>query len=378
MKKLLMISNHYLTFVKDSVFYLSKNFDEINVMVRIHWYYYALKINKVIDLTDKPHNVNVMPTPILYLPMDAEYKRLGERHFKNVEKSIKHNNIKFDLISAHFTYSSGYVGAKLKEKYNKPFIVTAHGYDIYDLPFRDEEWKEKIKYVLNTADHIITVSKSNLECIKKLNVKTPVEVIPNSFNCNLFYSVDSNRCKKNLNLLLDKKIILTVGNLEEVKGHEYLIKAMAKIADKRQDVLCFIIGGGQLKAKLQKLINDLNLNNYVKLVGAKLHDEIPLWMNACDLFVLPSLRESFGIVQIEAMACGKPIVATRNGGSEEIIVNENLGYLVEPKNPDELAEKILLALNREWNKEYILRYVKKFRSDEMAKETFKVYEKVMK
>ncbi|PKP59290.1 glycosyltransferase family 4 protein, partial [Candidatus Atribacteria bacterium HGW-Atribacteria-1] len=196
----------------------------------------------------------------------------------------------------------------------------------------------------------------------------------NSYDKNIFKPIPED-CKEGLNIPKNKKIILSVGMLEEIKGHEYLIKAMKKVIDKEKDVLCIIVGSGQLKSKLQRLINDLNLNDYVKLVGAKQHDEIPLWMNASDLFVLPSLNESFGIVQIEAMACGKPVVATRNGGSEEIVVNEKLGYLVESKNSDDLAEKILMTLDKEWNKEYILNYVKKFKSDEIAKETIKIYEK---
>jgi len=132
-----------------------------------------------------------------------------------------------------------------------------------------------------------------------------------------------------------------------------------------------------LMGELKGLIKNLKLTNYVKLVGEIPHDELPFWMDACDLFVLPSLSESFGVTQIEAMACGKPIVATINGGSEGIIVNEKLGYLVEPKNSDDLAENMLLALDKEWDKEYILNYVKKFKSDKIAKEIFKVYEKVM-
>ena len=96
-------------------------------------------------------------------------------------------------------------------------------------------------------------------------------------------------------------------------------------------------------------------------------------MNACDLFVLPSLRESFGIVQIEAMACGKPIVATRNGGSEEIVISDEFGLLAEPANPDDLAEKILMALNRKWDPEMISRYAEQFTWENIVEDIVRIY-----
>ncbi len=264
----------------------------------------------------------------------------------------------------------------MKEKYNVPLIVTAHGYDIYDLPFRDKEWKEKIEYVLNEADYIITVSESNLKCINQLNIKTPVKVIPNGFNAKLFYPRDSKNSRNTLNLPLDKKIILTVGNLVEIKGHKYLVEAISEVVKHRKDILCIIIGSGELKNELQKQIKKIGLENYIILAGGRPHNEIPIWMNACDVFVLPSLRESFGVVQIEAMACGKPVVATKNGGSEEIIVNENIGYLIEPGNPNELAKGIIIALNKEWKPEDIMEHVKQYDWNNIANEIIKIYKKL--
>ena len=102
-----------------------------------------------------------------------------------------------------------------------------------------------------------------------------------------------------------------------------------------------------------------------------------LWMNACDIFVLPSLSESFGIVQIEAMACGKPVVATKNGGSEEIIIEDKLGILIEPKDPEGLLHAILRALETEWDDEYIREYAKRFTWENIAKEIMGVYTQIL-
>jgi len=382
--KLLVISHSYNRFQKDQIECLSSYLDFVYVLVRCNPIaeissYIPIpaldpfKLDSKIDIAGKPANLEVYPTPILYAPFDSQYKKLGEKHFRAVEKAINKNNIKFDLVHSHFIWSSGYVGAKLKEKYGVPFIVTAHGYDIYDLPFRDEEWKEKIEYVLNAADCIITVSNSNLECIEKLNVETPVKVLPNGFRNDLFYPRDSNECKKALNLPFGKKIILTVGNLFEVKGHKYLIEAMQKVVKYRTDVLCIIVGSGKLKGKLERQIRKAALEDHVKLVGGRPHDEIPIWMNACDLFVLPSLSEGNPTVMFECLGCGKPFVGTKVGGEPEIITSEDYGLLCEPANSDELAEKILIALDKEWDCDKIGEYAEQFTWENIAEEILKVY-----
>ncbi|MBE9593841.1 MAG: glycosyltransferase, partial [Proteobacteria bacterium] len=356
--KLLVICHSYNRFQKGQIEELSRYLDFVNVLVR----YNSLaklsiyipvsvldksKFASKIDLVDKPSNIKVYPTPILYGPFDSQYKKLGEKHFKVVERAIKKNDRVFDLIHAHFTWSAGYVGAKLKEKYKVPVIVTAHGYDIYDLPFRDNEWRKKIKYVLDTVDYIITVSNSNLECIKKLNVKTPVKVIPNGFRGDWFHARDSNECRKALNLPLDKKILLTIGSLIEIKGHKYLIEAMKEVVKQKKDTLCIIVGDGKLKTKLEKQIKKFGLKNHVKLAGGKPHNEIPIWMNACDAFVLPSLNEGNPTVMFECLGCGTPFIGTTVGGEPEIITSDDYGLLCEPANSKKLAEKILIALDKE-------------------------------
>ncbi|MDV4343100.1 glycosyltransferase family 4 protein [Methanoculleus sp. YWC-01] len=385
---LAVICHSYNNFQKDPIDILAPRVSSVNVFVRVNPFSELgkhLSIPQIerfssvykIDRTGIPENVQVHPTPIWYIPTDRDYKRLGERHYAHVKSLMQKHGTKFDLIHSHFTWSAGYAGARLKEEYGIPFVVTGHGYDVYSLPFKDDEWRAKIEYVLNTADHIITVSQSNLKCIQKLDVSTPVTVIPNGFRSDLFYPRDSLECRKALNLPQDKKIILTVGNLEPVKGQGYLVEAVQRVIRERKDILCVIVGAGKVRTALERQIRSLGLEDYVVLAGGKPHDEIPLWMNACDLFVLPSLRESFGVVQIEAMACGKPVVATRNGGSEEVVISDKYGLLVEPVDPDGLAEKILVALDREWDREAILAYAERFTWENIVKEITTIYQGVL-
>lgn len=321
-------------------------------------------------------NVSVYFARYLSLPFEFSWGWRGDAALKAVEKILKKKNINFDLIHAHFTYPSGYVGKKMKNKFKVPLIITGHGYDIYDLPFKNLQWNMTIHDILTASDLIITPSRSNCKMIAKLGIPNKkICVMPNGYNSNLFIKRSTTDARKKLNMPEDKRIILNVGHLEIAKGHEYLIRAVEKIS--HEDVVCLIVGSGGLERKINHMIYSLNLDKYVKLLGARSHSEIPLWMNACDVFVLPSISESFGIVQIEAMACGKPVVATRNGGSEEIVINDRLGILVEPRDPEALAQAILQALKREWDYEYIREYAQQFTWERIAERIVEVYREVL-
>jgi glycosyltransferase involved in cell wall biosynthesis len=383
----LIISTEHYSFIKDQTECLAPFVGTINNLVRynpISEISQILPVNSLknyqkrhlIDLTDTPQNLKVYPTPVVYAPFDFFYRSLGEKHLNSVERSLKKNKIFFDIIHAHATWSSGYVGARLKEKFDVPFVVTAHGYDIYDLPFRNNFWRERIQEVMNSADHVITVSQKNAELIKKLNCSSPVTVISNGYNQRLFYPRNSEACKKILGLPQKKKILLCVGTLEPIKGHEYLILAMDLIRKQRNDIICYIIGDGSRMRHLRRLIKKLHLDDDVKLVGAKRHDEIPLWMNAADLFVLPSIQESFGIVQIEAMACGKPVVSTRNMGSREIISSDDYGVLTPIKDSLNLYKNIIFALNKSWDREKIIEYAQNYSFDVIIPELLNLYSHV--
>jgi glycosyltransferase involved in cell wall biosynthesis len=388
-KDLLVISHSYNDFQKDPTEINAPRFSSVNVLVRANLFaeagqYLHLPIPQLklyssrykIDMTGIPANVHVRLTPILYFPTDHGYKTLGEKHLSGVEAQIQKHGIAFDLVHAHFIWSSGYVGARLKEKYSVPFVVTAHGEDIYLLPFKDAIWRKKIEYVLNTADAIITVSQSNLECIRKLDVDTPVHVIPNGFRSDLFHPKEMSECRKVLGLPLDRRILLTVGILEQVKGQKYLVEAVSRIIREQKDVLCIIVGYGSEKDSLERQIRSLGLENHIMLAGMKPHSEIPLWINACDLFVLPSLNEGNPTVLFEALGCGKPFIGTNIGGVPDIITSDVYGLLVTPADPEDLKEKILIALDRRWDRDAILAHAEQFTWENIAKEIQGVYNQV--
>jgi teichuronic acid biosynthesis glycosyltransferase TuaC len=394
--KLLIISDRFphekdtisSSFVKSQADFLKKYFEKIYVIsltpfvpkylskfpfMNPRWQRDAFASNYKYD------NVEVYFAKHITFPFNFSRRKRGDTAIKVVNKIIKDYDINFDLIHAHFVYPSGYVGTNLKKKHDKPLIITAHGHDIYELPFIDIEWNSKIKRTLSNSNHVITPSRKCSQILMRIDVAAEkISVIPNGYDLNSFIKMPINEARLLLNLPISKKIILSVGNLEPVKGHKYLIESMKKIHEIDNNILCVIVGSGGSKKSLERTIIENNLSQCVRLVGVIPHNQIPLWMNACDVFILPSLSESFGIVQIEAMACGKPIVATLNGGSEEIIINDKLGILVEQMDIDGIEKAIVEALSKKWDNAYITEYSKQFNWNNIAVEIERIYEEILK
>lgn len=356
------------TFVKYQVAELKHYFKKVVLIAPVLRSFGYLKKDRLCkDYTYD--NVEVYYPRSIYIPIVWLSKVLIDNRLQVVERTIEEHHLHFDLIHAHFTWPSGYIGVRLKEKYGKPVITTIHeNGDWFDQEVRMDH------PLLNTAwsgaDALIRVNKKDVPVLQRYNEQ--VYSIPNGFSP-AFRPIETAVAREGLDLPGDAKVVFTLGGLIKRKGFNYLIDAMEQVCSQRDDVLCFIGGAGPERGSLERQIDRLRLGEKVKLLGSVPGDILPLWMNACDLFVLPSLSESFGVVQIEAMACGKPVVSARNRGSEEVITSDDYGLLVEPADPGDLAEKILVALDREWEREKILAYAEQFTWENIVKQVIEIY-----
>ncbi len=201
--KILVIAANYSYFIKELIEAESKYVEKINVLVHHNYlselskflpfdgYFKVIRQfylkEKLIDTGKKPDNVSVDLISLFYLIPDGRNKRFGDQIAQKFERYIKKNRIEFDLIHAHFVYPQGYIAIKLGKRFNIPVIVTAHGHDVYDIPFRDNQWNKKIKWILNKSNYIITVSESNRRIlVDKLKViEKKITVIPNGFNISI-------------------------------------------------------------------------------------------------------------------------------------------------------------------------------------------------
>lgn len=364
-------------FVKEQVKHLKNYFENVYVISPIAYGMGYLREahpkNYVFD------NVHVyfpkyFNFPLFYFHFQNFWVNL---EYSSICSLIKRENLQFDLIHAHYTWPSGAVAVELKKKFRVPVVITEHTH----LTLYRELEKENKQYI-NTwklCDAIIRVNKKDIPLIVNRGGVPAQKVfhVVNGFDPFKFKSIPKECARLKLGLNNDLFIIFSVGRLYEEKGLNYLVDAIKEVVITRTDILCVIGGSGPLKDKLQKQIDSLNLQNHVLLIGFVPDELLAFWMYACDIFALPSLSESFGIVQIEALACGKPVIATYNGGSEEIIVSNNYGYLVEPKNSNALAKSIITALAKEWDIQYIKQYSEQFTWGNIAKSIISVYVKVL-
>jgi glycosyltransferase involved in cell wall biosynthesis len=381
-KVLLIIASSYAnmdesfisgSFVKSQVAELKKYFKKVIIIAPVLRSFGYLKKDQLCK--DYSYdNVEVYYPRCFYVPIFWSSKILIDNRLQVVGQTLDENHLHFDLIHAHFTWPSGYIGIRLKEKYERPVITTIHeNGDWFDQMVRMDH--PLITSAWSGADALIRVNRKDVPTLQRYNEH--VYAIPNGFSP-AFHPLDTVAARERLGLSMDQKIIFSLGYLIQSKGFNYLIDAMERICCQWDNVLCFIGGSGSERRSLQSQIDRMHLGEKVQLLGSLPSDVLPLWMNACDLFVLPSLSESFGVVQVEALACGKPVVSCRNRGSEEVIISEEYGLLVEPANPEDLAEKILAGLDQEWDFEAIRRYAERFTWENVAREIVDVYMTVLK
>lgn len=386
-KNLLIISNGYPNkqgsidsiFVKTQVDELSKYFNKVYVIVPTPYYpklfSYFIKgyNNRLNNFNYSYNNVNVYYSNYFKLP-----NKISSRTYNLlncVDKIIKKNKIKFDLIHAHFTFPSGFVAVKIKQKYNKKLIVTGHGFDVYDFPFKSRYNKQIFKNVLNNCDFFITVSKKNLDIANSfVYVRNKSKII---FNLcpSIFKPIDKLICKKQLNLPLNKRILLHIGSYKvKIKNQLNLIKAINLLKEIRQDFKLYLIGSGPDELIIKDEIKKYNLDKYIEIVGVINYSLIPTWLNSSDLFILPSYYEGNPTVMFESLACGIPYVGTNVGGVPEVIVSDKYGFLYSNPNDFKILFNLInKSLLKKWTKKEILFYANKFSAEKIIGDILYIY-----
>lgn len=275
---------------------------------------------------------------LLYKPVITWTEKLGGE-IKNIIKAQTENFLEakkisgsIDLIHAHVSYPAGYAAMELSEKFSVPFIITEH---MAPFPFttylNKGKLSEKISAPIEKADRVISVSKFSANEIKSYGLQDPA-VIPNLVNEDIFFP-DYGKVNK------DKVKFLTVATFNERKGIKELMECILFSTARSEKCIFTIAGTGEMDLYIEKFIFKNNLQNEVTLIKDPSRDLIAALYRECDVFILPSRDESFGIVYIEAMASGKPVVATDCGGPSDFVTKEN-GLIVEVGNSKQLSDAV--------------------------------------
>ena len=230
----------------------------------------------------------------------------------------------------------GMPGLIAKRLLKKPFLVWGRGSDVY-LP--GSYMRPLSKLVLRNADAVIALTQDMKTQIQKIYSRE-ILVIPNGIDIKSFEKSSREKARAKLRIKKKERIVTFVGTLRPIKGLEYLVQALNIMGKKGPRVKLMLVGDGEEKEHLEGLVGELELEEDVMFIGRVPNEEIPEYMAASDVFVLPSLSEGFPNVVLQAMAAGLPIIASKVGGLPEIIEEGGNGFLVEPKNAAQIADRI--------------------------------------
>jgi glycosyltransferase involved in cell wall biosynthesis len=293
-------------------------------------------------------HLNVIPNIDYLLPLwTLLYLSKYANTVANVTKSQN-----LDLIHAHFAYPEGFVGLQTKKETRKPLVITVHGYDIiaessirYGVRL-SRRINAIVKKVLNEADVVMAASRATFQEVCKIVNKTDkAHLIPNGVDTDRFNpSLNCSDIKRKLGIE-GGTVIFALRTHEPKYGLEHLIKAIPIVAKEKNDAFFVIGGDGSLRHYHEQLAVKLDVREKVIFTGKIPQSDTPYYYAMSDIVAVPSLQEGFGLVVSEAMACGKPVIGTNVGGIPDQIVDGYNGFLVEPRNPVQIADRVLWLID---------------------------------
>jgi teichuronic acid biosynthesis glycosyltransferase TuaC len=301
-------------------------------------------------------NVEVYFVYYNHLPFDYFRYRRHKAVYSKILELLESIDFKPHFIHAHFSNPGGMLAKKLASQYHVNYGITIHESENW---LHQEILDENPDLVASwrNAHFLVRVNQKDLKVLKEYNRNALS--IPNGFDPQHF----NYKPEKMSNA---QRIILNVGFYQPKKGQSYLIDAVKLMVDKGvKDFKVCIVGGGKLEKELNLQIKELNLSTHIELLGMKSHQDVSILMKEAHVFCLSSLSEGNPTVMFEALACGLPVVSTDVGGVSEILNNE-VGMICEQQNSDQLAESLIYALDREWDREAISHYGSQYTWDSVA------------
>jgi D-inositol-3-phosphate glycosyltransferase len=265
----------------------------------------------------------------------------------------------YDVIHSHY-WLSGRLGLLFADRWGVPLVSMFH--TLAQLKNRVAETaaerEQAVRYdieqrTMEGSDRVVALTAiDRQQTLRHYKTSTPISVIPGGVDLEHFSPRPGADARIALGLAPTQRVILFVGRIQRLKGLEVLLRAFARLGD--LDARLLIVGGqpgtnleSREITRLQHLATRLGITERTAFVGAVAHDQLPLFYSAADVTVMPSSYESFGLVAVESLACGTPVVATRVGGLRSIVHDGETGFLVPWRDAELFAERLRRVLEDE-------------------------------
>lgn len=349
---------------------LGHNVTIISIDTRFRWHKRKFGLTQLNFGNLDIYNLFIIPLSLLFfIPKSWRYKLVSYTYLKLFQHVVRKKGIP-DILYAHYLRYMFY-GIDIQKKYNIPLVGIEHWSKIGEKAIQPRI-KKSAQNIYPQLDQLLTVSSSlkyNIQ--QQIGNINDILVTNNMVGKEFFYSSKSN--EKSLK-------IVSAGGLIYRKGYDLLIEALSHIKHLPDNWQLTIIGNGPLKQELQTLVQQKGLQKHIHLIGQKSKIDIVSQFQESDFFVLPSRSETFGVVYIEAMACGLPIIATDCGGPRDIVTESN-GLLIPNEDIDALSNAILYMIkniNKYDRKAIAENCQARFSSEVIAKQLTQIFEDTIK
>lgn len=266
----------------------------------------------------------------------------------NLRHYTEEHDISYHFLNSHY-WLSGWAGELLNARWNVPHVTMFHTLGAVKNEARPDERENWLRIrveeqVMNSVDAIVTATEDERQRMLRLYDIGPAKlnVIPCGVDPAKFHPMSRQVARAQLGLSTGK-VLLFVGRMEPLKGADLLISAASELPVADRPVVVLVGGepdGNAEERRLRALASSLGMNDYVRFVGSVPHDRLPLYYNASDIVVVPSYYESFGLVALESLACGVPVVAASVGGLVSFLRHEHNALLFHQHTPEALSAEL--------------------------------------
>ena len=339
-------------FVHDQVRALVKQGVEVMVVSPVPWAGFPVrylgpkwKAYSRVPFEQTWEGIKVYYPRYLVFPRAKFFASSGWRLYYGIRRVVEqiYDEFPFDLIHAHVAMPDGYGSALLARRFGVPFVVTIHGQDFYQTVYRSHASKQAVGFVLRQASRIVVVSQI-LRTLAQQHFKgidSKVVVVSNGIDLEKINDICS--ADENSNRVLP--VVVSVSNLIKRKAIDVNIQAIARLKKKYPELQYWIVGSGSEEQFLKETASRLGVASRVHFFGRQPHRKALEYIANGGIFSLPSWDEAFGVVYIEAMALGKPVVGCQREGPSSFVEHGKTGILVKCKDVDSVVEALDFLLS---------------------------------